>query len=166
MASQNKDRDQEKQAAELLRRSLASPSGAPGSEIGACPDPEILAAYSERSLDPEEAARWNTHFSQCARCREQLVVLVRARDSAGTTEKKRPQASGLVWDWRWLAPAAAAIIFVIIVQVFRPSHRAGEQALVASNQPAAPPASSATPESAAPNSSSAAGNSACKSCGN
>ncbi len=153
MASQNKDRVQEKQAADLLRRSLASPSGAPGSEIGACPDPEILAAYSERTLDPEEAARWNTHFAQCARCREQLVVLVRARDSAGTTEKKRPQASGLVWDWRWLAPAAAAIIFVIIVQVFRPSHRAGEQALVASNQPAAPPASSATPESAAPESS-------------
>ena len=154
MASPDKNRDQEKQSAELLRRSLAAPAGAPGSEIDACPDPEVLAAYSERSLDPDEAARWNLHFSQCARCREQLVVLVRARDSAGKTEEKRPRAPSMVWDWRWLAPAAAAIIFVIVVQVFRTPHRAGERALVAANQPAAPPTSSAMPESA-PNSSSA-----------
>ncbi len=155
MASPDKDRGEDKQPSELLRRSLASPSGAPGSEIGVCPDPEILAAYSERSLDEQEAARWNLHFSQCARCREQLVVLVRARDSAGKTEEKRPRAPGMVWDWRWLAPAAAAIIFVIVVQVFRPPHRSGERALVAGSQPAAPPTSSATPQSA-PNSSSAA----------
>jgi hypothetical protein len=152
MASQDKDRDEDKQSSELLRRSLAGPAGAPGSEIGACPDPEILAAYSERSLDPEEATRWNMHFSQCARCREQLVVLVRARDSAGTTEEKRPRAPSLVWDWRWLAPAAAAIILVVVVLVFRPPHRAAEQQIVAMNQSAEPPTSSATPESA-PNSS-------------
>jgi hypothetical protein len=163
MASQDKDRDEDqdkdKQAAELLRRSLAAPTGAPGSEIDACPDPEILAAYSERSLDQEEAARLNMHFSQCARCREQLVVLVRARGSASATEEKRPRAPSMVWDWRWLAPAAAAIVFVIVVQVFRPPHRAAEQPLVAINQqPAplvAPAAASATPESA-PNSSAAA----------
>src|ERR1700677_4978689 len=122
MASQDKDRDEDrdkdKQAAELLRRSLAAPTGAAGSEIGACPDPDILAAYAERSLDADEAARLNMHFSQCARCREQLVVLVRARDSAGATEEKRPRAPSMVWDWRWLAPAAAAIIFLIVVQVF------------------------------------------------
>ncbi len=159
----DKDRDQEKQAADLLRRSLAAPAGAPGSDIGACPDPEILAAYSERSLDVDEAARWNLHFSQCARCREQLVVLVRARDSAGVAEAKRPRAPSMVWDWRWLAPAAAAIVFVVVVQVFRPTHHPAEQALVAMNQPAVPPTTSVTPESApaagapAPNSSSAAG---------
>ncbi len=159
MASQDKDRDEDrdkdKQASEMLRRSLAAPAGAPGSGIGACPDPEILAAYSERSLDPEEASRWNLHFSQCARCREQLVLLVRARDSAGKIEEKRPRAPSMVWDWRWLAPATAAIIFVIVVQVFRPTHRGTEQPIVASNQQAAPATSSAAPESA-PNSSSGA----------
>ena len=158
MASQDKDRDEDrdkdKQASEMLRRSLAAPAGAAGSEIGACPDPEILAAYSERSLEPDEAARWNVHFSRCARCREQLVVLVRARDSAGTAEEKRPRRPGMVWDWRWLAPATAAVILVIVVQVFRPPHRAGEQQIVAMNQPAAPATSSAMPESA-PSSSSA-----------
>jgi hypothetical protein len=156
MALGDKNRDQEKQSAELLRRSLAVPAGAPGSEIDACPDAEILAAYSERSLDADEAARWNLHFSQCARCREQLVVLVRARDSAGTTEIKRPRAPSIVWDWRWLAPAAAAIIFVIVVQVFRPPHRAGEQQIVAMNE-SATPRSTAT---AVPESSRAVGNSA------
>jgi len=142
--SRDKNQDQDKQASELLRRSLAAPAGAPGSEVDACPDPEILAAYSERSLDPKEAARWNLHFSHCARCREQLVVLVRARDSAGTTEEKRPRAPSMVWDWRWLAPAAAAIIFVIVVQVFRPPHRAGVLPLVAMNQPATPLSASAS----------------------
>ena len=53
--------EEDKPAAELLRRSLASAAGATDD----CPDPEILAAYAERSLDADEASRWNLHFSQC-----------------------------------------------------------------------------------------------------
>ena len=56
-------RDQDKPAANLLRRSLAS---SPGVEA-VCPDPEILAAYLERSLDADETARFELHFSHCAR---------------------------------------------------------------------------------------------------
>jgi hypothetical protein len=158
MASRDKERDQGKPAADLLRRSLASAAGAPGSDIDACPDPEILAAYSERSLDADETARYELHFSQCARCREQLAALVRADELAGTAKEKHSRVPGMRWirtrnwDWRLLAPATAALMLVIIVATFRPTRQPVVQApqpLVAMNQPAAPPA--------APGSSPAAG---------
>lgn len=153
MPLRDKDWDQDKLAADLLRRSLASPAGA----NDACPDPEILAAYSERSLDAEEAARCNLHFSQCARCREQLATLVRSGELAGTAEQKPSRSPGIPWigagnwDRRWIAPAAAALVFVAVVVVFRPPHHPHEQPLVAINQPAAPlaapPMSSVKPQS-------------------
>ncbi|MGA8144789.1 MAG: YCF48-related protein [Candidatus Acidiferrales bacterium] len=70
MASQ----DNEKAMDGLLPRSLAGDAAAPGG----CPDTELLAAYFERSLGSDEAARYELHFSQCARCREQLAALARA----------------------------------------------------------------------------------------
>jgi len=153
MALRDKDRDQGKPAADLLRRSLAAPAGADNP----CPDPEILAAYSERSLDADETARYELHFSQCARCREQLAALVRADELAGTAKEKQSRVPGMGWirtrnwDWRLLAPVTAAIMLVIIVATFRPTRQPVVQApqpLVAMNQPAVP--------SAAPGSSSAA----------
>ncbi len=157
MALRDKDGDQGKPAADLLRRSLASAAGAPGADIDGCPDPEILAAYSERSLDADETARYELHFSQCARCREQLAALVRADELAGTAKEKQSRVPGMGWirtrnwDWRLLAPVTAALMLVIIVATFRPTRQPVVQApqpLVAMNQPAVP--------SAAPGSSSAA----------
>jgi hypothetical protein len=158
MASRDKNRDKDKPAADLLRRSLAAPAGAPGSGVDACPDPEILAAYAERSLDAGEASRWNLHFSQCARCREQLAVLIRSVPPTGAAAEKPSRAPGRAWtadwDWRWIAPATAMVLFVAVVALFRPPHKPAEQSLVAMNQPAAPPAAStpaiatAAPESA------------------
>jgi hypothetical protein len=145
MPLQDKDGGRDKPAADLLRRSLASSAGAAGSDIGACPDPEILAAYSERSLDAEETERYELHLSQCARCREQLAAMAHAGELAGAAGEKRARTSGAAWnwDWRWLAPAAAALVFAAIVVTFRPLlHPAGQssQPLVAMNQPTAPPA--------------------------
>jgi len=165
MPLRDKDRDQDKPTADLLRRSLAAPAGAPGSDIDACPDPEILAAYAERSLGADEAARCNLHFSQCARCREQLAALVRSGEFAGAAERKPSRAPGMPWigsgnwDWRWIAPATAMLLFVVVVAIFRPPHHPAGQAsqpLVAMNQAAAPPTTSVASESA-PNSSSATG---------
>jgi hypothetical protein len=56
----------------LLRRSLAR--SAPQEE---CPGADLLAAYSERTLEENEAARCEKHFSQCSRCREMLAAMVR-----------------------------------------------------------------------------------------
>ena len=142
MPSRDNDREQDKPAADLLRRSLASAAGAPGSEIDACPDPEILAAYSERSLDADETARYEMHFSQCARCRDQLAALVRAGEFTGAIEEKRP-GRAWIWDWRWLAlPVTAALVLAAVLVARRPTNHPADRSLVAMNQPAAPPAAS------------------------
>jgi hypothetical protein len=105
-----------KPAAELLRRSLASAAGATDD----CPDPEILAAYSEHSLDADESARYELHFSQCARCREQLAAMVLA--AAPAPVSRAPRASW-IWTWGWLglAPVTAALLIAAIFIARRPS---------------------------------------------
>jgi hypothetical protein len=72
MASQ----EDEKAIDGLLRRSLAGRSAVTGD----CPDAELLAAYFDKSLGPDEVARYELHFSTCSRCREQLAMMVRAAD--------------------------------------------------------------------------------------
>ncbi|MGA8013327.1 MAG: hypothetical protein WB949_12940 [Candidatus Acidiferrales bacterium] len=158
MASRDKDREQDKPAAELLRRSLASPAGAPGLDVDPCPDPEILAAYFERSLDADETARYELHFSRCARCREMLAAMVHAGEPAGAAGEKRARSSSTAWawDWRWLAPIAATVIVLAAIWVMRGpalSHRTALESgpMVASSQ---------SPEPAPPESSRAASNSA------
>ena len=116
MASRQQDK-----AAEMLRRSLAHDSGAGAGD--ACPDPEILAAYFEQSLDPEEAARYELHFSQCARCREQLAAMDRAGELAGAgaaAAESSPHWAWL-WDWRMLAPVAAALLIAAVWIARRPA---------------------------------------------
>jgi hypothetical protein len=138
-------RDRDSSAAGLLRRSLAHPAGPQGAGTD-CPAPDILAAYYERSLDAAEAARCDLHFSQCARCREQLIALARADEFAAREETSERKA-GWVWlfDWRWLAPAAAVLAIVIVWAARHPAPtRTAEQRttppLVAMSQPQEPPA--------------------------
>jgi hypothetical protein len=165
-------RDDEKAMDGLLRRSLAR-HGAAG---GACPEPDILAAYYERSLDAEEMARHEQHFSQCARCREQLAAILRAgsvtelpmvlevKDAARAAPEalaqsrvargapENPARPGK-FDWRWLAPVAAAILVVVFLygrnasRLGKPQIPGNELAL--SKQEAVPPAGVADAESGA-----------------
>jgi hypothetical protein len=141
MASRNRDPS----AAGLLRQSLAHPAGPQGAEAN-CPAPDILAAYCERSLDAAETARCDLHFSQCARCREQLAALARADEFAATREKTPQPKAGWVWlfDWRWLASAAAVLAIVIVWVARHPApNQTAEQtpppSLVAMSQSQEPP---------------------------
>jgi hypothetical protein len=113
MASPDRDRV----AAEMLRRSLAQD---PGSGL-VCPDAEIVAAYCECSLDPEETARFELHLSQCARCREQVAAMSRAGEIAVSDEAESSRASSGIWGWRWLAPVAAVLILGAVWAIRRPS---------------------------------------------
>jgi Putative zinc-finger len=112
--------DPNKTAPEMLRRSLEQNADAGASGVDpACPQPDILAAYFERALDPEETARYEMHFSKCARCREQLVVMARAAEILIADEEKARRASRAGWfgNWRWLAPAAtvaAVLVFALV----------------------------------------------------
>ena len=105
-------REEDKAMAGLLRRTLASDAAAAAGKD--CPAPEILAAYFDRSLDADETARYDLHFSQCSRCREQLVAMARASE---VNEAKKEAASG--WNWlrtpRWLRPTAAAFAVLVLI---------------------------------------------------
>jgi len=140
MASQ----DQEKTAANLLRQSLRD-SG------GDCPGPDILAAYFERSLDVEESARYERHLSRCTRCREQLAALDRAAtpDLAGSAPLHQRFFGPWLWDWRWLAPVAAALLVAAVWMARRPTPKRADEPppLVAMSQPEQAPTASTAPES-------------------
>jgi hypothetical protein len=94
----------------LIRRGLSSAGGT--GAAGECPEPEVLAAYYDRALEPEEAARAEAHFSDCASCRSQLAALVRS----DVTERK-PRGFAWLWGWRLLVPAAALGVTVLAVWI-------------------------------------------------
>jgi len=77
------DRDRQLERALALHLGNASPDAA-------CPDPEILAAYHERTLSLEEMAQWKGHISSCSRCQEALA-LVEESEKALTEDWNEPE---------------------------------------------------------------------------
>ncbi|MFY9690835.1 MAG: hypothetical protein WA369_00415 [Candidatus Acidiferrales bacterium] len=137
-------RERDDAMAGLLKRNLAGDAGA-GND---CPEPEILAAYFEQSLDAGETARTELHLSECARCREQFAAQSRAEaeapvSSVADARRKSPRASWM-WDWRWLAPVAAVLVITAIWATRRPAlNQIAEQptqAPIATRAPAPAPA--------------------------
>jgi hypothetical protein len=110
MASREQDNGPDKAIDGLLRRSLARTSRSKD-----CPAPDILAAYYDRTLDTDETARYDLHFSTCAHCRAQLAAMVRA----GDPEADKKEASG--WGWLthrwWFVPALATAALALVVSV-------------------------------------------------
>lgn len=74
MALDDRDRSFEKALARHLR--YAAPTGEEAASLSSgslpCPDPEILAAYHDGSLSPDERTFWKQHVLSCDRC--QLVL--------------------------------------------------------------------------------------------
>jgi hypothetical protein len=58
----------------------------------ACPDPEILAAYHERTLSPAELNSWKQHIAGCARCQELLAHLEITEEIPLDIEQRQPAA--------------------------------------------------------------------------
>jgi hypothetical protein len=94
----------------LIRRGLSSAGGT--GAAGECPEPEVLAAYYDRALEPEEAARAEAHFSDCASCRAQLAALVRS-----DVPERKARGFAWLWGWRLLVPAAALGVGVLAVWI-------------------------------------------------
>jgi hypothetical protein len=110
MVSREQDKAPDKAIDGLLRRSLARTS--PSHD---CPAPDVLAAYYDRSLDAQETARYDLHFSTCSHCRAQLAAMVRA----GEPEGAEKQSSGWAWlthRW-WFVPALATAALALVVSV-------------------------------------------------
>jgi hypothetical protein len=136
-----RDQNRDKASADLLRRRLASSAGA----AEPCPEPEILAVYLERALDADETAHYELHFSQCARCRDQLALMVRAAAPADP----RARRHRWVWPWTWfvVTPVTAALLFAAALVLRRPASKpASEQPLMAMQMPNQPPVREPGPE--------------------
>lgn len=67
--------DREQQFERALARHLRNAS--PDSN---CPEAETLAAYHERTLSPDETARWKEHIAGCMRCQEALALVEQSED--------------------------------------------------------------------------------------
>ena len=139
-------REEDKAMAGLLRKSLAGPDARTGND---CPEPELLAAYFDHSLDADDTKRYDLHFSQCSRCREQLAAMARA--SGGDAVEKKTTGG---WNWlrtpRWLMPAAGAFAMLVLFAGITLHKWKAEDAAneVAMSQPQASPQT--VPESSAP----------------
>ncbi|MGB9403828.1 MAG: YCF48-related protein [Candidatus Acidiferrales bacterium] len=119
-----------------LRRGLSTDATPPEQD---CPSPDVLAAYFERALTPDETHRCDVHVAACSRCREQLAVMARAE----APEKLTPARSSLwKWNWRWAVPLATALAILILWAGIREHNRSKlvQTAMVAENHPVeAPP---------------------------
>jgi Photosynthesis system II assembly factor YCF48/Putative zinc-finger len=143
-------KDREKPKSSLLREGLAKSM----SFAGACPDPETLAAYYERSLDAADTERCEMHLAGCPACREQITAMVRAGESAPADARPAGEPEwAWLWDWRWLAPAAAVLALAVFWLARKPSPTRTPgpepQPLVAMSQPTEGPASSLARQSRA-----------------
>ncbi len=113
------DPNPKKPAADLLRRTLASQDIAPDAGVETCPDPEILAAYAEHTLDADETPRYELHFAQCASCRDQIAAMVRA-----AAPVPRPPRLSWIWTWGWITVApVTAVLLIAAVFIARQSKR-------------------------------------------
>jgi hypothetical protein len=112
-----------------------------------CPDAELIAAYHEQALGPEEATGCEAHFAACSRCRKILAVLAASHDtplaekevarlgelvaqapshaSAQTVKAVRPIR--LDWHTRWLAPALGVAAVLVVWFAMRPPWRGADQ---------------------------------------
>lgn len=80
MALDDRDRNFEKALAQHLRpaasaETLANSKTNSATPAPDCPDSEILAAYHERSLSPDELISWKSHIAGCSRCQQLLAHL-------------------------------------------------------------------------------------------
>ncbi len=95
-----------------------------------CPAPDVLGSYFERSLEAGERVRWETHFSRCLRCQEQLATLARMETVLGSAQRVAPQAGSWFLNWRWLTGAGAAALGALVIWVALQSPGGHQEMLV------------------------------------
>jgi hypothetical protein len=143
----------------ILSRAIAQ---SPGPATPECADPEMLAAYYDRSLAEADRDRLEAHLADCARCQAQLAAMARA-DEAAARARSRHGVS-------WLRPLivvpalAAAAALLLVVRTMRTSNdesRRTDQIAMAKHQapltelaaraPASSPAAASAPSAPASN---------------
>ncbi|HEX6209931.1 MAG TPA: zf-HC2 domain-containing protein [Methylomirabilota bacterium] len=87
-----------------------------GRETPACPDPALLAAYVDGSLDRRERADLERHAADCLRCTEQLALLAALEGPGEAPETVHRRLAGVWQGWRWLVPLATAVVVFAVWQ--------------------------------------------------
>jgi hypothetical protein len=99
MPGDDRERRFEKALAHHLR---ANPPAGPGlpAEVGArrsaCPDAEILAAYHEGLLVPEQMISWKEHIAACSRCQEILAHLEATDELSISVEQEKDRVENVL----------------------------------------------------------------------
>lgn len=161
MPSDDRERHFENALASHLRA-----RGSAGVPVNPCADSEMLAAYHEGSLPPEQIASLKTHVTTCSRC-QQILVLLEATGQLPVAVEDSPRAAVVPraavtaakstvqvlparkpTRWLWVAPAgalAAALLVWVAVQENHSVHLAKQapsidrqQSQIAKAQPASP----------------------------
>src|ERR1700674_2132441 len=79
MDSQKRDESRDRRREEALAQRVGDAlDQLAHNDAKECPDAELVAAYHEKSLQPDEIARCESHFAICGRCRKILAVLAAA----------------------------------------------------------------------------------------
>jgi len=91
-----------------------------------CADAEILAAYHQGALPPEQIASLKTHVTDCSRCQE-ILALLDATDELGVAPVEAQRAAAAPTAaavrvlparkptlWRWVAPAGALAAALLV----------------------------------------------------
>jgi len=168
MAPDDRDRMFDKALSRHLRSVAGAPAAAdlpsaPGSPSSLCLDPEMLAAYHERSLLPEEMNSVKEHIVSCAHC-QAILAQLEMTDSIplAASEKEKvlaaaalPAAKPALAEksasprpirrprWAWLVPAGALAAGLLVwvglhEKQFQHSPAASEVKVVARAQEPAP----------------------------
>jgi hypothetical protein len=146
MTSDNRERSFEKA---LSRNFPSAPNARAAASV--CPDPEILAAYYENSLAPQELLSWKQHFAACSRCQELLAQLAVTDNLAveplemerpailqaappSAVQESRKSILHLPWAayWRWAVPAGAVAAGLLLWITI---HKSDAPIQVAKNEP-------------------------------
>ena len=137
----NKGRNEDEVLDEALRNVLSRLSKREAADD--CPDPETIAAWTDRSLGTHEMARVESHLSVCTRCQDIVATLALTQPGHADTAPLWQR-----WHLRWLVPAAAAAT-ALAIWVAAPEDRRtatlqdSRNASSALTVPAAPPSSAA-----------------------
>lgn len=127
------------------------------SDTANCPDPEVVAAYFDRSLKASERKLLSVHFAICEPCQHRIVALARAFTASTETQDSRGNLflpgnwpsrwvavlASLLDGRNWIRPVAilapAALALTIIVRL------AGSPAPLSQRKPPNPEAAPLTP---------------------
>lgn len=101
-----RDKDTQDRALQtLLTRGLRRSAGSgnqepqPTTASDRCPDPELLAAFIERTLSNPEARGVEHHLAACSRCQAQIAAIVRSLDATEATPRRTRDVVKAAWRW-------------------------------------------------------------------